>query len=850
MAEPDLATQEGVGGEWSVGDMSLSELVIRRDTSARLRHAMLSRGGEVEIRTVRDYLEAGDVAPVILMRETRNLGRKTADELDGLVKGIASDWNTATGTFQGEDAAGRAGLHDDDARPSATALAAAFGSSTLLTVLERDFMSVRLARALREPGIGERTFVSAAIGAKDLRNDMMRVRSVGRLSVDELANLIARHVEERIPSDCDASRHPTPEGAAIVSSSAEAAASFATVEACDPAALLGTVMISLSPREIEVLERRHGIGREKSETLEEVGAAFGFTRERARQIEAHGLKRIRIKLRASTLAAVLAKRRGAIWDSFGTSSLTDDMLPALRRSLDPHVALALSVLDLKLEDWFDETSLRLANGWFRDRVGGGGIDALAARLKDFAERWPQPRVFPPEDGEPELRDAAVKLVLGWHLEAGYLTKRRPGPRLSRAIHLHALLAGYASPSELSGLLDEYKRRRPSDRCSHRDARIVMEAAPHLFLEVLEDRWYALGSGGSAEQPGLSAVEVARDAPNDQEESLASVTVDVLHRLGPSRFIDLREAVTAVLPAGRSINSIGPTLVTRRETFARPLPGIYALHDQVPDDDAILKDAVPYLLSETQARLLALGRHAGEPWRAFPLWRPATEYRLCRWARFNAASGTFGSLLAAASIVDWPVGDDEKKEWLSLASTSARFSLHFPLKASAHVRPELDRVLAACVHVQDTGSLNWMAANRIQRNRIDSASGTALLSVLVAADALAPGETRTCAWQCPHAKGSQLDQLCEELASELHDVGVLRWDGSAGSHLKARVERRLREPVGWLLSDEVVAMLHAPADGGEADASEEGDGIEMVMAERRRRSEAERREETLRWLLAG
>jgi RNA polymerase primary sigma factor len=49
----------------------------------------------------------------------------------------------------------------------------------------------------------------------------------------------------------------------------------------------------LSPRERMVLALRFGIGYERAHSLEEAGRVLGVTRERARQIEAQALSRLR-----------------------------------------------------------------------------------------------------------------------------------------------------------------------------------------------------------------------------------------------------------------------------------------------------------------------------------------------------------------------------------------------------------------------------------------------------------------------------------------------------------------------------------------------------------------------------
>ncbi len=61
------------------------------------------------------------------------------------------------------------------------------------------------------------------------------------------------------------------------------------------------VLDQLSRREREVLEMRFGLGDGQSHTLEEVGQAFGVTRERIRQIEAKALRKLRHPVRSRKL---------------------------------------------------------------------------------------------------------------------------------------------------------------------------------------------------------------------------------------------------------------------------------------------------------------------------------------------------------------------------------------------------------------------------------------------------------------------------------------------------------------------------------------------------------------------
>lgn len=64
---------------------------------------------------------------------------------------------------------------------------------------------------------------------------------------------------------------------------------------------LKSVLATLDSREAEVLSLRYGIGYSKPKTLEEIGAIYGLTKERIRQIENKALTKLRHPIRANML---------------------------------------------------------------------------------------------------------------------------------------------------------------------------------------------------------------------------------------------------------------------------------------------------------------------------------------------------------------------------------------------------------------------------------------------------------------------------------------------------------------------------------------------------------------------
>jgi hypothetical protein len=242
----------------------------------------------------------------------------------------------------------------------------------------------------------------------------------------------------------------------------------------------------LPKRSRMILERRNAIGQSVCETLEEIGRDLAITRERVRQIESKSLRHLKLRTRRAPIRELLVNAASDSWDVLtddGARLLRTD-LPAARRRLDPYLRLACDIELLTLEGLLDLVAQPMVHGWL---APGGDGDKVIKAAKALPDTVSCPLPYPVEafarDVDATTIRLAAELVGNRPILHGYLMPGRVGTRLARMVRLHAMLAETRQPTEIAHLVGQYRFLFPDDLCSVRDAEIVMDAAPHLFLDA-------------------------------------------------------------------------------------------------------------------------------------------------------------------------------------------------------------------------------------------------------------------------------------------------------------------------------------------------------------------------------
>lgn len=749
--------------------------------------------------------------------------------------------------------------------PTSQEIFSVIGCLTLKDAMEGELISSRLVNGLTNADLWGVNFRDIALELDNFLASFGRFPNVGNVSLQEISRtvrgLVPRLLREKSISNEDVDRVCNELFGELMDDEAvNCSDSFPTHRSLEEC--LSWLMLQCKDRDRKIIERRFAIQREQTETLEEIGLDYGISRERIRQIEKRGLKTMRIISKRLPLEQHVATASAMEWlhISEGCGWVADRKIEAVLQRLSGVILLGLAILGTSSREWLENNSKKLSHGLIGAPLDLKLMSAATDEVAEFTKLS-----LPRSIHEVKLAscdeknrvhiEAAIVAGAGLELNQGYVVQSKPGLRLRRALSIHRILTSSDLPIKTAQLIELYHALCPTDPCSIRDATIVMQAAPHLFIETFDNVWFGIGSCGdpipvSCAIGGIDmrAAEFVSLDSDEESETCAASLFNALERRGPERLISLYQDADDVLPPGRSPNSIGPTLLCNAHLFLRLLPGVYGLHHQVPTSQTLLSSPPAYLLNDVQLHYFALARRARESRDVFPLWSTEAEFALARWGRHSGSRANFRSLLAVADIDQWPVSDTERIHWKKLAELEGRFELGEPLRQDAYIYPEIDRLAAACIEATAAGELNWMAVNRMAGRRIDSHRGASIIITMLALGALEIKSADPHAWQLPHISTSRTAILSQQLSHELCTTGSLSWDAGIGQILWNEIRSTKYELACWLSSSRLASMFEVKEPKVDSSSFAEIDPLDAIMAESRQLANINRREDLLQWLL--
>ncbi len=804
-----------------VRSAEIEALVDRGPSSARLRNT-IAKGASKSLlpcRTVGEYVDAGDLAPLLFKSSLWSFGVATARELDFLVDSFLHESGVGATECVGQGDDSTAARPGDDERKEE--ILALLDGVTYADALKGGTHPSRLARGIENLGLLRESIADFFRRKRSVHAHLLEQENFGAMSYMEIKDIIHTRAIAELARNCpdpevlldqcliifETADHEKQE---LVKKIDEIVSSLPPANA-DLQGLLEWGLSLLMERRSEVIRRRYALDGRKTETLDEIAGGASVSRERIRQIEEAGIKKLAALLEYTPFRTLLRMRAEEFWEKRRVPHIRDAEIHGTRKDLPAHMHLALDVSGLTPKEWMAEAGTALRNGV----VSSGLNSARVAELGEEFRRIESEGVLPTALGnsyknvDTRTIDAAAACV-GEDLRHsdGYLFPRRSGIRERRGVDLHRLLREFDCAAPTYNLFDAYKAEYPDDRCGLPDISVAMKRLPNLFIQIQDNLWCPLGCGLKGSIPPLRA------EPADEPSSANPGTVtDMLYRWlekrRPTPMGDLHRRSKSILTAGQSTNSIAPILMDRVDLFSRVLPGVYALREKIPGDGQLLDGPLPYLLNMKQARSYVYGRRAGEPWGTFPLWNPVTEYRLCKWAKSRVPKSMYRSLLSIASIDDWPVEDKERANWMRAKEREGRFEIikREPPRDQDRI-PELDRVLAACLLAVERGALNWMSINRVMGKRQDAATGgRGLLAFAVVLGCVrtpdGPVEEQ---FFLPHAATGTARKYASRLSKEMMRTGKLDWDSGFGRDVLAKIRSAPREDLGWVSEAGILDML--------------------------------------------
>ncbi|MCY4302220.1 MAG: hypothetical protein OXC68_10890 [Aestuariivita sp.] len=358
---------------------NIVEVISQADCSVRLHNAIVANADWLPISTVQSYMRSPEYARQIFLK-LPNLGRKSADELDKIIRNFVSNSVERSG--------------DNDRVPDVGNLyqkamqAAEVFFSDLYYPDELFEWSppVRLANLLKVDQERYATrFFDFLRTYDEITARLLSLRNCGGKSIEQLNEIVSQLVKARL-SACGADKGIEPNLRRLVRGEKlhqDELNEIIALEKLRPENIRTTEVVSvenlslfelisasistLEERQQDILRRRYGIEKERTETLEEVAASYNVTRERIRQIEKKAKQRIANKRMVKTLVAAL-KREDTLGTLFKDRKIvSEEQLGIVSKNLKVEERFAINLAYGDMRSFLNAETVHTKAGWVREQ---------------------------------------------------------------------------------------------------------------------------------------------------------------------------------------------------------------------------------------------------------------------------------------------------------------------------------------------------------------------------------------------------------------------------------------------------------------------------------------------------
>lgn len=572
---------------------------------------------------------------------------------------------------------------------------------------------------------------------------------------------------------------------------------------CEDASIFEhAVLKNLKNRELSVYERRV-LEIVNKDTLEELAAEFGVTRERIRQVESLIIRRIQSSSLRENLTQIIGICKDKVIKQHSEKRFIKHIqIEDIAGEMSDEEKLAISFHHRHIDKWLSSFLTRKDHGWFvGDSAEFKQIEKLGKKLNSLQLPISTDQVVTVTGiSKPDLIAYLEITGVASHVD-GYVSPRSHG-----ASHAKRIIPVYDFALS-SGLgfwrTDELIKQSVSgiNSASYRNHYISVRSAKHLFATssnftaILRHSQRPQKKISEAEKAGLDIV------PDDNAGTTSDQKLsDVLHNSWPISGKNIRKLIDSDVYSSSDINESWIAKLASDPSTYRIAPGVYAPHGYEQDLDR-LNRARQIALNKRDLRAYCFAKRSGENTEEiYPLWDAEQEQRWYRKIRKRTDDPLLHSLVSIARQDLWPEQcDRERLEILDL-KVSSKFQITPNwINSRSYRSPTLEETLVVSRYARDIAPVSWVRANSLLSSiSVTSEYGVSAV-ILGVALGLLDHDKRP--WWKPVPASSEFDEKWAQLES-LH----LEGDPPSWQHLTIQriledsLERSSKMELGFVKRD--------------------------------------------------